>query len=69
MRCLQKIDIFNVKLQAYIDTLDVKKRNKYTIKNDLATRKLEYTILLLISHLFVASLNKKMTFEKKNFGR
>jgi hypothetical protein len=35
MSYLQEIDIFNTKLQAYIDTLDVKKRNKYTIKNDM----------------------------------
>lgn len=31
----QEIDIFYVKLQTYIDTLDIKKRNKYTIRNDM----------------------------------
>ena len=28
------MDFFNEKLQSYIDSLDVKKRSKYTIKND-----------------------------------
>ena len=28
------MDFFNEKLQSYIDSLDVKKRTKYTIKND-----------------------------------
>jgi hypothetical protein len=30
-----EMDIFYSKLQTYIDTLDIKKRNKYTIKNDI----------------------------------
>lgn len=29
------MDIFNSKLQSYIDTLSETKRNKYTIKNDM----------------------------------
>ena len=30
-----EMDIFYSKLQTYIDILDIKKRNKYTIKNDM----------------------------------
>ncbi|CAF0723680.1 unnamed protein product [Adineta steineri] len=30
-----EMDIFYSKLQTYIDSLDIKKRNKYTIKNDM----------------------------------
>ena len=32
---LKEMDIFNAKIQSYIDKLDVKKRTKYTIKNDM----------------------------------
>lgn len=34
-RFLNKMNIFNHKLQSYIDKLSENKRNKYTIKNDM----------------------------------
>jgi hypothetical protein len=35
MNDYHEMDVFNEKLQQYIETLDIKKRNKYTIKQNM----------------------------------
>jgi hypothetical protein len=63
MSCLQEMDIFHFKLQAYIDTLDVKKCNKYTIKNDM------YSDILSVYKKENTNLSSKFKFwARETFG-